>query len=138
MSEPAIAFEIAPAERSNDALAGVDYGSIRVLVRAPGWIVFTGAGSLHCLKSRDARPSHRDHDTLGSGRLATALLEQHRDTCDARLGVVGAGAAALAAWKARGTALVDGGGAPYPSRATSNVRSRRPTTRPGRSTTTST
>lgn len=104
-------YELVDPERANGIVGGHDYGSsIRMLVRSPTWVVFSGCGGIHAaMLTLERHGTHwSNHHMLAEGRVSTATIEAAKP----RLDELGEGwyAAAHAAWKSRKTALLDGGG----------------------------
>lgn len=103
-------------EFTHGHIANYDYGSqVRVLLRAPTAILFTGVGlSIWSPRGSSSSPSIR---TLTSERVTKAVLSHPKAVAEIER-VFGPGSAALAlrAWtsKGSGTCLIDGGGEPMP------------------------
>ena len=107
-------YEIVAAERASGHLCGVDYGSsIRVLLRSPDKVLFSGCGGLHAYTQRnsghDHYNQHRRVFSADGARVSNELIDKASKRIDEIFGE-GATAVVKAAWKAKGTALVDGGG----------------------------
>jgi hypothetical protein len=99
---------LAPREVASGKLGGVDYGSsIRVLVRGPSSLLFTGVGVN--LNTNRASYTAKAERTLTWDRCKIEVLERLKPEID---GFYGEGMTELVieAWRKRQTVIVDGGG----------------------------